>query len=101
MPEFESENETDMFVQLLTPRTGAPIELSRINVVMGGNQSGKTTLLRDIYRLVTGREPHSPVDSATFPEPVLLEDLQYSGAQTDEQLSSGPCQSFGVDGHRV
>lgn len=75
-----------MFVHLLTPRIGAPVELNRINVVLGANQSGKTALLRDVFRLATGREPGSDAEQSVKVEPVVLQDMQYGGSIRDEQL---------------
>ena len=83
-----------MFVHLLTPRVGAPIELTRLNVLVGGNQSGKSTVLRDMFRLATGRDPGSESEQADAVEPVILEDMQYGGTHQDEELLRGQSSQF-------
>ncbi|MCA9173430.1 MAG: ATP-binding protein [Planctomycetales bacterium] len=83
-----------MFVHLLTPRVGAPLELSRLNVLTGPNQAGKSAILKDIFRLATGREPGSDADHATHVEPVVLEDMQYGGTHEDEELLKGQGNPF-------
>ena len=88
-----------MFVNLLTPRTGPPVELGRVTVVMGPNRSGKSTLLGDIFRLCTGRDPGSDYEQAQLVQPVILEDMQFGGTGSDQQqleAMAGPQSEGGV-----
>lgn len=86
-----------MFVHLLNPKAGPPLELTRINVVVGANQSGKSTLLRDVYRLATGRNPFCDLESVHHIETGILEDMQYGGVSEDEDLSRGPANPIETD----
>lgn len=70
-----------MLLRSFRNRDGQTVECGRVVVLVGPGNSGKSTLLRDIFRLLVQREPESlQADSTTLPPTVVLDDLEFSQA---------------------
>lgn len=66
------------------------IEFGRINVLVGNNNAGKSTCLRDLFRLVTNREPSSGERDLLTAQPAqLLADIQLIAGLDSNSLLRG------------
>lgn len=78
-----------MWISSFTTRTGQSVQLARVVVLFGPNNTGKSETLRDLYRLLTNTDPLHTGDAAEDTKTFIVDDFQYDPAATYDQFVLG------------
>ena len=87
-----------MLIDSLVIGAGKPAKLSRVNALVGANNSGKSTILEDIVRLVVNCEPSAPdvqVEDGAVPR--VLTDVEYIKSLNEDSLTRGLRKEEGLE----
>lgn len=77
-------------IKSLTPIGGSAVEVGSVTAIVGGNNAGKTELLRDILRLAANFDLlKAEVGSDQEPQAVVLADLAFAPKLTAERVLLG------------
>ena len=79
-----------MLIKSLMSQSGQTVEVGRVTVMVGANNTGKTEALRDIFRLITNAEPgQGSLQFGTQPHTIVLRDLELAEGLSQAQLLRG------------
>src|SRR5262245_6562578 len=79
-----------MLLRAISSKSGQPTGIGQITLVVGRNNSGKSECLRDIFRLMTGRDPGGPVlAEGAWPRTRVIADLAFRRETPLDELLRG------------